>query len=146
MITRRGWGRHRIGMRAAARALGIVLLAACSSDSATAVKFPLKGPVLTLTSVNGSPLPFTLQASPKIELVSGQFLVVEAVAFTEVRETYVAMGDSVVRQMSVRGGSYWQEGTTVSFRFLDGTTMTGTMSGTTLTLTESGLSLVYQKQ
>jgi len=123
-----------------------VLLAGCDSNDTTG---PSQNPVAgtwNLTTVNGTPLPFTIQATPKIEVTSDQLVVLANGTFTESTQTRTTNGTTVTMQTIPDGGTYSLNGTNATFIFNDGTTGAGTVSGNTLTVAIPGISLLYQKQ
>jgi len=134
-------------MRRFLAVIALVALSACGSDSSTGISGSIAG-TYNLTSVNGSGLPFTLQASnPKIEILSDQLIINTGGTFTENGNFRITNGTSVTTQSLPDAGTYIQNGTAVSFVFQsDGSTGTGTISGNTLTVAQSGFSSVYTKQ
>ena len=123
-----------------------VFLAGCDSDDTTGPTQSSVAGTWNLTTVNGSPLPFTIQTTPKIEVVSDQLVVSANGTFTESTQTRTTNGTTVTNQTIPDGGTYSLNGTAATFIFNDGTTGAGTISSTTLTVALPGLSLVYQKQ
>ena len=123
-----------------------VLLAGCGSDNSTNPTQAQVAGTWNLTTVNGSPLPFTIQATPKIEVVSDQLVVSTNGTFTETTQTRTTNGTTVTNQTVPDGGTYSLNGTAATFIFNDGSTGAGTVSGTTLIVAFPGVSLDYQKQ
>jgi len=122
-----------------------VFLAGCGSDDSTGPTQSVAG-TWNLTTVNGSPLPFTIQATPKIEVLSDQLVVSANGTFTESTQTRTTNGTSVSLQTLPDGGTYTLNGTAATFIFNDGTTGAGTVTGTGLIVAFPGVSLSYQKQ
>jgi hypothetical protein len=123
-----------------------VLFAGCDSDDSTG---PTQASVVgmwNLTTVNGAVLPFTIQSTPKIEVLSDQLVVSANGTFTEATQTRTTNGTTVTLETVPDGGTYSLNGTAVTFIFTDGSTGAGTVSGTTLIVAFPGVSLVYQKQ
>jgi hypothetical protein len=123
-----------------------VLLAGCDSGDTTVPTQNAVSGTWNLTTVNGSPLPFTIQSTPKIEVVSDQLVVSANGTFTESTQTRTTNGTTITTQTIPDAGTYSLNGTAATFIFNDGTTGAGTVSGNTLTVAMTGVSLVYQKQ
>jgi hypothetical protein len=97
--------------------------------------------------VDGSPLPFVAQASPKVELVSEQFVLKENGTFSETMLYRFTNGTSVTTQTLTDGGTYSISGSQVSLVFnSDGLPNTATLSGNTMVIAEPGHSYQYTKQ
>ena len=135
---------HR--MLTTAFTIATVLLAGCDSDDTTGPSQNSVSGTWNLTTVNGSALPFTLQSTPKIEVLSDQLVVSANGTFTESTQLRFTNGTIVTTQTIADAGTYSLSGTAATFIYNDGTTGAGTVSGNTLTVAEPGLSLVYQKQ
>ena len=135
---------HR--MLTTAFTIATVLLAGCDSDDTTGPSQNSVSGTWNLTTVNGSALPFTLQSTPKIEVLSDQLVVSANGTFTESTQLRFTNGTVVSTQTITDAGTYSLNGTAATFIYNDGTTGAGTVSGNTLTVAEPGLSLVYQKQ
>lgn len=133
-------------MLAIACAVATVLLAGCDSTETTAPTDNAVAGTWNLTTVNGSPLPYTVQSTPKIEVVGDQLVVSADGTFTVSTQLRITNGTTVTTQTETDGGTYSLNGTAATFIFNGGTTGTGTVSGNTLTVAEAGVSLVYQKQ
>ena len=133
-------------------ALATSLLVACGSDSGSTTSTPGPSPAQgpwNLSTVNGSPLPYTLQASnPKIEYLSEQLVVSGTGTFTESGTARYTNNIGTVGTQPLSGtGTYVLNGTAATFRFnTDGATGTGTLIGGTLTLVLRGFSEVFVKQ
>jgi hypothetical protein len=121
----------------------LAALVACSdSTSPTSI-----AGTYNLTSINGSGLPFILQASgPKIEILSDQIVANAGGTFSESGNYRVTNGTAVTTQIITDAGTYTVSGTAVTFLFSsDGSTGTGTLSGNTFTIAGNGFSSVYTK-
>ena len=137
-------------MRATVSAVAMVVLAGCGSDSTTA---PTPTPIAanaaivgtwTLTTVNGSSLPFLIQASdPMIEIVSDQFILSADGTFTALFSVRATNDGAVVMQSRPDAGRYSLNGTVATFTFNDQSGGSGTWSGNTLTLGGGGATWVY---
>jgi Lipocalin-like domain len=123
-----------------------VLFAGCDSDDSTGPTQSSVAGTWNLTTVNGSPLPFTIQVTPKIEVLSDQLVVSANGTFTESTQTRTTNGTAVTLATVPDGGTYSLSGTAVTFIFNDGTTGAGTVSATSLIVAFPGVSLSYQKQ
>ncbi len=119
---------------------------ACGGDSTSPTQASVAG-TWNLKTVNGSGLPFTLQAAnPKIEYLNEQLIVSASGTFTQTANYRVTDNGVVSTQPIVDSGSYTLSGTAVTFRFnSDGSTGTGTVSSSNLTVAAGGYSLVYVK-
>lgn len=128
-------------------AFATVLLAGCGSDASTAPTQASIAGVWNLSTINGSPLPFVLQASaPKIEIMSDQLVVSANGTFTESTVARVTDGATVSTTTIPDAGTYTLNGTAATFTFSDGSSGTGTLSGNTFTVASGGFSQVYKKQ
>lgn len=136
------------------RLVAVALIAAssvavgCGSDSTSAPTQASVAGTWNLTSVNGSPLPYTLQAAnPKIEYLNEQLIVSSSGTFTQTANYRVTSNGVVSNQPLVDSGTYTLNGTAATFRFnSDGSTGTGTVNGNALTVATGGYSLVFTKQ
>jgi hypothetical protein len=133
------------------RFLALALLlasASCSSDSSTNPTPESLAGTWNLSTVNGSGLPFLLQAAnPKAELLNDQLIVSAAGTFTETGNLRFTDADGVVNVPFTDSGRWALDGTAVNFTFLsDGSSGTGTVSGNSFTLGAFGFSYVYVKQ
>ena len=128
-------------------AFASVLLAGCGSDSSTGPTQASLAGTWNLSTINGSPLPFVIQASsPKIELLSDQIVVSANATFSQSTVARVTDGSTVSTTTIADNGTYTLNGTAAVFTFSDGSTGTGTVSGNTFTVAEGGYSWVYKKQ
>lgn len=134
-------------LRATTYALAAVLLVGCGSDSGTApIQASIAG-IWNLTTVNGSALPFVLQATaPKIEILSDQFTVNANGTFTESIVARATDGANVSTVTIPDAGTYTLNGTAAVFTFTDGTSGIATVSGNTFTVASGGLSQLYTRQ
>jgi hypothetical protein len=124
-----------------------VALTACGSDGSTAPTPASVAGTWNLTTINGSPLPFVLQAlDPKVEILSDQITASSNGTFSDTYQFRFTQGTTVTTQTATDVGTYTLNGTAVSFIFSDGSSATGTISGNTITVAESGFSSVYKKQ
>ena len=127
--------------------LATTVLAGCGSDGSTAPTQASMAGVWNLSTINGSPLPFVLQASaPKIEILSDQLVVTASGTFTESTVARFTDGGTVSTTTIPDAGTYTINGTAAVFTFSDGSSGTGTISGNTFTVGSAGFSQVYTKQ
>lgn len=102
-----------------------------------------------LSTVNGAPLPFTLQASnPKVEVVQDQFVGTADDRFTENGTGRFTSSTGVVSNVSFTDAGTWTvNGNAITIRFdSDNSSLSGSIDGSTLTVGGFGLSQVYLKQ
>jgi hypothetical protein len=123
-----------------------VFLAGCGSDDSTNPTQAAVAGTWNLTTVNGASLPFIIQATPKIEVLSDQLVVSANGTFTESTQTRTTNGTAVTLETVPDGGTYSLNGTAATFIFNDGTTGAGTLTTTGLIVAFPGVSLSYQKQ
>ncbi|MFL5620937.1 MAG: lipocalin family protein [Gemmatimonadaceae bacterium] len=127
--------------------LAIALLTGCGTDYGTAPTQASLAGTWNLTTVNGAPLPFIIQAAnPKLEVLSDQYILLANGTFTETYQLRGTVGTDVSTQTFTDAGTYSVTGTAVNVRYSDGTGLTGTVSGNTVTIAQSGASLVFTKQ
>jgi hypothetical protein len=133
------------------RFLALALLlasASCSSDSSTNPTPESLAGTWNLSTVNGSSLPFLLQAAnPKVELLDDQFIVSSAGTFTQTQNVRLTDASGVTNLPFTDSGTWTLNGTSVTFTFTsDGSSGTGTVSGNSFTFGGPGFPLVYVKQ
>jgi hypothetical protein len=126
--------------------VAMAFLAGCGSDGPTLPTQASVAGTWNLTTVNGATLPFTLQASPKVEVLSDQLIVAANGTFTESTQLRLTDGTTVTTTTVPDGGTYTLSGTSATLNFNDGTQAAGIVSGNTFTVALSGLSLVWKKQ
>lgn len=124
-----------------------VVLAACGGDAGTPPMQATLAGTWNLATVNGLPLPFTVQpANPKVEILSDQLILTAGGTFSQSIQARETSGGLVTTQQIEDGGTYVASGKTASFLFNDGSSGTGTLDGNSLTVTDVGYALVYRKQ
>lgn len=123
-----------------------VFLAGCGSDDSTSPTQAAVAGTWNLSTVNGASLPFTIQTTPKIEVLSDQLVVSANGTFTESTQTRTTNGTAVTLETVPDGGTYSLNGTAATFIFNDGTTGAGTLTATGLIVAFPGVSLSYLKQ
>ena len=123
------------------------LFTACGGDSSTQ---PVTASVVgtyQLSTINGSGLPFVLQAAnPKVEILGDQLVVNAGGTFSQNTSIRVTNGTAVTTQTLLDAGTYTLNGTAATFMFnSDGSTGTATVGTNQLTIAEGGFSSVYKK-
>jgi hypothetical protein len=121
---------------------------ACGGSDSTSPTADLTG-TWNLSTINGSALPFAVQASdPKIEVLNDQIIASSTGTFTETGNArFTSTTGVVTNQAFADSGTWTVSGTAVSFNFnSDGSTGTATLSGNTFIVAGGGLSQVYVKQ
>ena len=125
----------------------MALVAGCGSDGPTLPTQASVAGTWNLTTVNGAPLPFILQAAnPKTEVLSDQLVVAANGTFTESTQLRYTSGTAVTTETLPDGGTYTLSGSAATLNFNDGTSTAGIVSGNTFTVATSGISLVWTKQ
>lgn len=130
--------------------VAVVLLAACGSDSTGPgnASASIAGSY-TLRSINGSALPFSIQAGGNtVSIVGMNFVVADGGTWTNsVTVRQVVGGGSAQNQILSEGGTWARAGTAVGF--IDGsnglTEYTGTFSGSSLSISDGTLAYVFTK-
>ena len=133
-------------LRSTMLVLATMIVSACGSDKSTAPD-AIVG-IWSMKSVNGSPLPYTVQ-------LGGQTYQILADQLT-LRSNRLFSDEFTVQQPTESGGvdirtipssgTFSVNGNTVVLTYTDGTTETAVVSGDSMTLTASGYSAVYAKQ
>lgn len=123
-------------------------ISGCSTDTSIAPTQVSVAGTWNLSTINGSPLPFTLQAAnPKIEYLNEQLIISASGTFTQTVNARYTNNGVVSTQAFADAGTYVLNGTAATFRFnSDGSSGTGTVNGNTLTVAQGGFSQVYTKQ
>jgi hypothetical protein len=120
---------------------------ACSGSDTTRPMTPAVEGSWNLNTVNGSALPYTLQATnPKIEVLSDQISFATGGTFTETGNFRVTDAGLVSMQPVNKSGTWTVNGTALTFTFLSGSTGTGTVSGSSFTVSVDGFSRMYSRQ
>ena len=122
------------------------VLVGCDSNGTTVPTENAVSGTWNLASVNGAPLPYVMQSTPKIELMSDQLVVSANGTFTQASQVRITNGGTITNENRNDAGTYTLVGTAATFIFNGGATGAGTVSGTTLTVAQLGTSRVYQKQ
>jgi hypothetical protein len=132
--------------RATTLGLATMIVTACGSDTSTAPDAVVG--IWTMQSVNGSPLPYTVQLGGQTyQILADQLTLRSSRTFTDeftIQQPTETGG--VDFQTIPSSGTFAVNGNTVVFTYTDGSTETGTVSGESMTIAESGFSAVYTKQ
>src|SRR3982751_3530978 len=84
-----------------------VLLAGCGGDPGTPPTDATLAGTWNLATVNGLPLPFTVQpANPKIEILSDQLVLSDGGTFSQSVQARATSGGTVTTQSIADGGTY----------------------------------------
>jgi hypothetical protein len=132
--------------RATTLVLATMIVSACGSDKSTAPDAVVG--VWSMQSVNGSPLPYTVQVGSEVYQILADQLTLRSSRtfsddFTIQRPTDTG---GVEFQTIPSSGTFTVNGSTVVFTYTDGTTETGIVSDNTMTISATGFSAVYEKQ
>jgi hypothetical protein len=133
-------------MRKILMALAMAAAVGCGSDSSTGTSGSVQG-TYTLRSVNGATLPYTFftTGTTKVEITDDVIVLSSAGTWTETGTTRTTNGGTVSTQTSTDAGTYTTNGTAISLRSNDGSTVSGTNINGSMTLVDAGLSAVYTK-
>jgi hypothetical protein len=133
-------------MRRVSIALLMLAVMSCGGDSATAVLSEFSG-TYSLTTVNGVPLPFQVQASPKVEITGDRFLFDPSGGMTQTTSVRLEDGPATATQNISDTGKFEFDGTTVTMHFSsNGSTYSGTVSGSSFLIVDGGYRFLYVKQ
>ncbi len=135
-------------MRRTLLAFATFALVGCGGDST--------GPVASaegtwqLQTVNGSPLPFTVQyiANPvyRLEIVSDTFIAHSNNSYDEMLTIRETQGTSVTTTQQNDTGTWTQNNAAITITSADGTVSSAAISGNTITANVQGEVLVYTRQ
>jgi hypothetical protein len=128
-------------------ALVFAALACGGDDTTTPTQASVAG-TWTLQTINGSPLPFTLSASPKIELLSSVVNVSANGTWTSTTTNRTTIASQTSTTTSTDAGTYTLSGNNVAIlsNGAGSTAQAGTVNGNTLTLSQQGFVFIYTKQ
>jgi hypothetical protein len=126
-------------------AAALVLAVAC--DSSTSPEATIVG-TWNLSTMNGSPLPFTVFGSGanKVEITAGVITFAQGGTYSSTMTTRSTMNGVATNSTDSETGNYTITGATVSITDPGEPTQTATMSGNTLTTTVEGFTFVFIKQ
>lgn len=122
------------------------VVACGGSDAATTPLAPSAIGAWTLSTINGTALPFTLMASGgnKSEAIGSTLTIVQGGSYTATFIVRNTTNGQQSTQSSSQAGTYVVNGTAISLRTnSDGTVVSGSVSGNSLTLTEEGAVYLY---
>ena len=122
----------------------LVLLAGCGGDGSTDPTAGIAG-TYSLRTVNGSPLPYTLQQSGtfKLEITSDAYALTDNGTWTEAWSERTTSNGQVTTETFTDAGTYSRSGTAITLVSPGAGAVSGTVSGGTLTLAAQGFSLVF---
>jgi hypothetical protein len=124
-------------------------LCACGGDSPTEPTQASIAGTWELSTVNGSPLPYTVASfgADKVEIISEAVTFTANGTFSALSNTRTTESGQVTTESDTDTGTYTLNGTAITLTFAsDATTATGTISGNTITAAESGFSFVFKKK
>jgi hypothetical protein len=121
---------------------------ACGSDKTTSPTFESVTGTWNLATLNGSALPFVLQANnPKVEWLDDQIVVTSDGRFTDSYNFRLTSSTGQVTTESfVDTGDWDLNGTALVFLYDDGSALTATVHEDSFTIAGGGLSQLYTKQ
>ena len=121
---------------------------ACGSDNVTSPTLESIPGTWNLTTLNGAPLPFVLQAAnPKVEFLDDQIVMLSDRTFTDTYNfRFTSSTGEVTTDGSIDTGVWTLNGTALVFSYSDGTTVTATVNGGSFTIAGGGFSQLYTKQ
>ena len=124
------------------------LLTACGSDSSTQPTSNTIAGSWALQTVNGSTLPFTYsqQGANKAEVLSDVATVDAHGAYTQITQVRLTINGQVTTQSLSDAGTYTLNGTALTLKSNDGSSVTASLSGSTFTLVIDGVAYIYKKQ
>ena len=128
----------------------LALVVACGSDSTVSpnpTPASLAG-TWALQNINGALLPFTLSQTDtsKTELLSDVVTAVVAGTYTEVAQLRTTVKGQATLASGSDAGTYTLVGNALTFRSVDGSTITGTLNNTSFTIAAGGVAFEYKKQ
>jgi hypothetical protein len=134
-------------LTSAVAALSFTMFVACGSDNTIAPQPLSMAGTWNLQSINGTVLPFILQAAnPMAELVDDHMVVLEDGTFTETYNIRLTDGATVQTLPGSDSGTLRLSGTAVTVTYSDGTPGAGNMSATSMSVTIAGFTLVFARQ
>jgi hypothetical protein len=126
-----------------------VLTMACGSDATEPTTMASVAGTWSLSTVNGTALPYILAQSgaDKLEWTADVITATSTGSFTQISSFKTTANGQVTTQTTPDAGTFSINGTAVTFTFQsDGSTGTGALNGNTMTVTGQGFALVYVKQ
>ncbi|HJQ09597.1 MAG TPA: lipocalin family protein [Gemmatimonadaceae bacterium] len=136
-------------MRKLLLACAAVALLGCGGSDSSGPAPSAEG-TWNLLTVNGSPLPVTVQqtSTTKIEVTADQYILASDNTYTETFSTRTTQGTTVTTSDDPFDGTWSQGGNQVHITDSDGATLTGTIngSGDQITISVGQFLLVYAKE
>jgi hypothetical protein len=123
-------------------------LPACGDSTGPGLGLGTPTGTYTLRTVNGSQLPFTLEASSTatVVLVGDVLTLQDGGRLTESFTLRITQNSATTTETGTASGVWTVTGTAVTLTFDDeGPILSGTLSGGVMTIVDSGLSLVYRR-
>lgn len=128
--------------------LALVTLGACGSDSGTGVSSTNIEGTYSLRTVNGSPLPYTVQSGNNgVTLTSDVITIAGNGTWTEAILYRQTVNGVTTNGTEADGGTWMRAGNDVTLdsNFSQGTAYSGTFSNGTLTFDDVGFVVVFRK-
>jgi hypothetical protein len=124
-----------------------VTLAACGDSTGPGLGLATPTGTYTLHTVNGNPLPYTVDEGDGFTLVivSDAFTLQNGGRFSESFTLRVTENGITTTESGSGTGVWTITGTAITLTFDDGPAVSGTLSGGVMTLVDSGVSLVYRR-
>ena len=126
----------------------LAVAVACGSDSPTQPTTASIAGTWTLTSVNGTGLPFVTSqtANDKVELVGDVVTATATGTYTEVFSFRETLNGVVTTRNEPDNGTYTLNGTAITLNSSTQGSITGALSGNTFTLVDQGFVFLFTKQ
>ena len=122
-----------------------VATVACGSDATEPTTMASVAGTWSLSTVNGTALPYILAQSgaDKLEWTADVIPATSTGSFTQISSFRTTANGQVTTETTPDAGTFSLNGTAVTFT---GSTGTGALNGNTMTVTGQGFALVYVKQ
>lgn len=126
----------------------LAIAVACGSDSPTQPTNASIAGTWSLTSVNGSGLPFVMSqtANDKVELVGDVVTATPTGTYTEVFSFRETLNGVVTTTSEPDNGTYTINGNAITLNSSTNGSITGALSGNTFTLIDQGFVFLFTKQ
>lgn len=125
----------------------LALVTACGGDSSTDPISASVAGTYTLRTVNGSPMPYTVQQSGpfKYEITDDAYTLSDGGAWTEVWRDRTTSNGVVTTSENTDAGTYTRNGTAITLTSPNSGAVSGSVNGGTLSLSAEGFALVFVK-